>query len=104
MAGDIGVDTGTLAQAGGQLTDEAKAIIAALDQLSKVLGAQGSPWGGDEVGARFGREYTDFVRQAFTAIGTYHEQVVYSGGGQQAGAKCWVGLERFNSQDVRPAR
>ncbi|WP_173163857.1 hypothetical protein [Phytohabitans suffuscus] len=103
VGGEIGVDSGSLRQAGGTLTDEAKAIVTALDTLRKVLDAQGGPWGADELGARFGSEYTGFAAQAFAAIGTYRDQVAFSGGAHSEGARCWVDLERFNSGQARPA-
>jgi uncharacterized protein YukE len=101
VAGDIRVDSGALEHAGGKLTGEAKEISTALDELRKALDAQRSPWGGDEIGARFGREYTEFVTQAFAAIGTYQDQVADTGGAHRDDAKCWVDLERYNTKQLR---
>jgi hypothetical protein len=94
-------DLGSLDRAGRELMTEADGIVAALDRLRTVLSDQGAPWGRDDLGARFGASYVEFVGQAVPAIDTYRDQVAYAGGEQPEVAECFLDLERLHSDQLQ---
>jgi hypothetical protein len=57
-----------------ELKDSLDWLRQGLDAMISGRG-EGPPWGTDEVGVEFGKQYTDTACTAFVAIGSYVEQV-----------------------------
>lgn len=72
------IDPATMETAGAGLARAGTDLEAAMSRLRADLGAQGLPWGDDEIGRAFGGDYLQIVQHAFQAIGTYRDQIQYA--------------------------
>jgi hypothetical protein len=72
------IDPASMTGAGEGLAKVTGDLDAAIAKLRSDLAAQGAPWGDDEVGQRFSGSYLETVQRAFSAIGTYRDQLEYA--------------------------
>lgn len=91
----------SLTRAGGELARAAEQIDGALSRLRTGLEQQGEPWGNDEVGAPFAQAYTAVMRQAFTAIASYRDQVGYAAERLPAAAERLRAAEAENKSEFK---
>lgn len=71
----------TLPTAGAAFVRESPALQDALNRLRSTLDGLGEPWGDDEPGTSFGREYKPNAQALMNALGTLVEGLATTGEG-----------------------
>jgi len=99
----IELDHTVVAGAGTGIGSSADKVDDALSRLRGTLEALGAPWGDDELGTRFGGEYSAIVTQAFTAISSYRDQLDYAAGELAATAETLQAHSELNADQLRRA-
>ena len=97
----IELDHTVVADAGTGIGSSADKVADALVRLRGTLDALGAPWGDDELGTRFGGEYTAVVTRAVTAISSYREQLDYAAGELSATAETLRAHSELNADQLR---
>jgi hypothetical protein len=98
----VNIDPEALARAGRELTDLSTQLRDELQRLSATV-HDGTPWGADEPGTRFGTVYVEVLAHAMTAIAGYVDQVADAGARLDRQARSMTTTEAHNLATVRDA-
>ena len=93
------IDPQSMTIAGQGLARVTADLEAAMGKLRADLAEQGSPWGNDEIGQTFSRDYLDTMQKAFDAIGTYRDQLQYAATQLPAEAQRFQATEQDNTAE-----
>lgn len=98
----MNIDPEALARAGRELTDLSTRMRDDLQRLSATV-HDGSPWGADEPGTKFGTVYVEVLAHAMAAITSYVDQVADAGARLDRQARNTATTEDHNLTMVRDA-